>query len=62
MLSQEVADVSTTLNDISNVSDKFEHAFYEALSNRLIENYDKAIFYIKECIKEDDTKPILFFE
>lgn len=61
LLSQEVTD-AVALNDISNVSDEFEHAFYEALSNRLIENYDKAIFYIKECIKENDSKPILFFE
>ena len=61
LLSQEVTD-ATDLNDISNVSDGFEHAFYEALSNRLIENFDKAIFYIKECIKENDTKPILYFE
>ena len=61
MLSQETNNVST-LNDISNVSEKFEHAFYEALSNRLIGNYDKAIFYIKQCLKENNEKPILFFE
>jgi len=61
MLSQEVTGVNT-LNNITDVSDEFEHAFYEALSNRLIENYDKAIFYLKECLKENDQKPILFFE
>lgn len=61
LLSQEVTDADA-LNDISNVSDSFEHAFYEALSNRLIDNYDKAVFYLKECLKEDDSKPILYFE
>ena len=55
-------DNASALNDITNVSDKFEEDFYEGLSNRLIKNYDKAIFYIKNCIKEDDTKPILFYE
>ena len=60
-LSQEKNNVST-LNDISNVSDDFENAFYEGLSNRLIKNYDKAIFNIKNCIKEDNSKPILFYE
>lgn len=63
MLSQESdSDINKKINDISNVSKEFEHAFYEALSNRLIENYDKAIFYINECLKQDESKPILYFE
>ena len=61
MLSQDVTDYNE-INNISNVSEKFEDAFYEALSSRLIENHDKAIVYLEECLKEDDTKPVLYFE
>ncbi len=63
MLAQEVPqqDIST-LNDISNVTEAFEDAFYSALSYRLIEKNKKAIDAIDECLKIDNTKPILYYE
>ncbi|WP_010521302.1 tetratricopeptide repeat protein [Aquimarina agarivorans] len=63
MLAQEVPQQSiSTLNDISNVSKTFEDAFYNALSFRLIEKHQKAIDAIDECLKLDNTKPILYYE
>ena len=63
MLSQEavVTNISD-LNDISNVSEEFENAFYSALSNRMIERYEKALDDIDKCLEIDDTKPILYYE
>ena len=61
MLSQEKTNVPA-LNDITNVSEDFEHSFYEALSHRLIANHDKAIFYLKQCLDENSEKPVIFFE
>ena len=63
MLSQEVAVTSASdLNDISNVSEEFEDTFYSALSNRMIERYEKALDDINKCLDIDDTKPILYYE
>lgn len=50
------------LNDISNVSGALETHFYEALTQRLIENYDIAIIELDACLKINRDIPVLFFE
>ncbi|MEJ6791676.1 MAG: tetratricopeptide repeat protein [Lacinutrix sp.] len=49
-------------DDLGNVSDEFQELFYEALQQKAIENYDKAIIALQKCIDIDDSESILYFE
>lgn len=50
------------VDDLGEVSDAFQEAFFEALKQKGIENYDRAISALDKCIKIDDSYPILYFE
>ncbi|WAC01116.1 tetratricopeptide repeat protein [Lacinutrix neustonica] len=49
-------------DDLGNVSDEFQELFYEALKQKAIENYDKAIVALRKALEIDDTESILYFE
>ena len=48
--------------DIAVVADELEDNFYEALKQRAIENYDKAIIAIQMCIEKDSTNSVFHHE
>lgn len=48
--------------DIASNEDKFQDSFYEALRQKGIENYDKAIEALEKCQKEQPNNPTVFFE
>lgn len=48
--------------DIALVDNKIEDDFYEALEQRGIENYDKAIIAIQKCIEKEPKNPAFYFE
>lgn len=50
------------VDTLGNVSDEFQEAFFEALKQKGIENYDRAIESLDNCIAIDDSYPILYFE
>ena len=54
------ADVN--VDNLGNVSDAFQEAFYEALKHKGIENYERAIESLDKSIALDDSHPILYFE
>ncbi|WP_299883775.1 tetratricopeptide repeat protein [uncultured Lacinutrix sp.] len=49
-------------DDLGNVSDEYQELFYEALKQKGIENYDKAVIALQKCIDIDDSEAILYFE
>jgi tetratricopeptide (TPR) repeat protein len=49
-------------DDLGNVEDKFQEHFYEALKQKGIENYDRAIEALLECIKLNDSESAVYFE
>lgn len=49
-------------DDLGDVEDRFQELFYEALKQRAIENYDRSIESLFECIKLDSSVPVLYFE
>lgn len=49
-------------DDLGDVSDAFQEAFFEALKQKAIENYDRAVTSLEECIAIDDSKAILYYE
>ena len=53
---------ATPDDDLGNVSDEFQELFYEALQEKAIENYDKAIIALQKCLDMDDSQSILYFE
>ncbi|NJM80171.1 MAG: hypothetical protein HC854_12130 [Flavobacterium sp.] len=48
--------------DIAIVNDEIEDNFYEALKQRAIENYDKAIISIEKCILKVKDNPVFYHE
>jgi tetratricopeptide (TPR) repeat protein len=52
----------TEPEDIALDSDEFQEHFYEALKQKGVENYDRAIESLEKCIKIQPNNPTLFFE
>jgi len=50
------------VDDLGDVSDAFQEAFFEALKQKGIENHDRAISSLDDCIAIDDSFSILYFE
>ena len=48
--------------DIALVDNQTEDNFYEALKQRGIENYDKAIVAIQKCLEKDPKNPAFLYE
>ena len=49
-------------DDLGNVEDEFQELFFEALKQKGIENYDRAIDALHKCLNLDSNKPVVFFE
>lgn len=49
-------------DDLGNVSDEYQELFFEALKQKAIENYDRAVDALLKCIDIDDSKSVLYFE
>jgi tetratricopeptide (TPR) repeat protein len=50
------------IDDLGNVSDEFQENFFEALKQKAITNYDKAIEALKKCIEIDPKPDFLYLE
>ena len=49
-------------NDVVTIDDGFEDLFYEAIQQRSIENYDKAIAALEKGIAIEPENPVIYFE
>ncbi|APU68058.1 tetratricopeptide repeat protein [Christiangramia flava] len=49
-------------DDLGNVTDAFQESFFEALKQKGIENYDKAITALEKCREIDPNKAVVYFE
>jgi tetratricopeptide (TPR) repeat protein len=49
-------------DDLGNVEDKYQELFFEALKQKGIENYQRAVDALQQCIKIDDSDAALYFE
>ncbi|RZS99248.1 tetratricopeptide repeat protein [Aquimarina brevivitae] len=49
-------------DDLGNVSDEFQEYFFEALKQKAITNYERAIEALQRCIKIDPEPVILYLE
>lgn len=49
-------------DDLGNVSDSFQEHFFEALKQKAIENYDRAIKELAQCLAIDPSKPVVYLE
>ena len=59
---QEGVDFNKTPDDdLGNVTDAYQENFFEALKQKGIENYDRAIDALQECLKIDSQKPVIYF-
>jgi len=62
--SQELPQPFQDINqdDLGNVSDEFQEYFFEALKQKGIENYEKAITALEKCLKLDTENSVVYFE
>ncbi|MDN3491632.1 tetratricopeptide repeat protein [Winogradskyella bathintestinalis] len=49
-------------DDLGNVEDEFQEHFFEALKQKGIENYDRAVESLHKCLNLDSKKPVIYFE
>lgn len=52
----------TPNDDLGNVEDKYQEYFFDALMQKGIENYDRAIEALQKCLDLDSSKPVIYFE
>ena len=52
----------TPNDDLGNIEDKFQEHFFEALKQKGIENYDRAIISLQKCLRLDDSESVVHFE
>lgn len=48
--------------EIAAVDDAFENNFYDALTQKAIENYDRAIVSLQKCLDKDANNPVIYNE
>ncbi|WP_400075874.1 tetratricopeptide repeat protein [Winogradskyella sp. R77965] len=49
-------------DDLGNVEDEFQEYFFEALKQKGIENYDRAIDALQKCLNLNSKLPVIYFE
>ena len=49
-------------DDLGNVEDEFQEHFFEALKQKGIENYGRAVEALHKCLNLDSRKPVIYFE
>ena len=49
-------------DDLGNVEDEFQEYFFEALKQKGIENYDRAVDALHKCLNLNSKNPVIYFE
>ena len=49
-------------DDLGITEDQFQEYFFEALKQKGIENYDKAVKALEKCLKLDNSQAVLYYE
>ncbi|MFP4844627.1 tetratricopeptide repeat protein [Winogradskyella sp. PE311] len=49
-------------DDLGNVEDEFQEHFFEAIKQKGIENYDRAVESLYKCLNLDSKRPVIYFE
>ncbi|MDR9457539.1 MAG: hypothetical protein RI572_09025 [Salegentibacter sp.] len=49
-------------DDLGNVTDEFQEHFFEALKQKGIENYEKAIIALEACLELESNNAVVYFE
>ncbi|WP_158250500.1 lipopolysaccharide assembly protein LapB [Aquimarina sp. I32.4] len=63
VFSQEIEPKQeVNIDDLGNVSDEFQELFFEALKQKAITNYDKAIEALEKCVEIDANSNFLYLE
>ena len=57
-----IAKQEINQDNLGNVTDKFQEYFFQALSQRGIENYEKAISALKKCVEIQPDNVAVFYE
>ena len=55
-------DEEEVLDDLGNVTDRFQEHFFEALKQKGIENYDRALKALEKAAEESPNEVAVYFE
>ena len=59
---KEVVAQEISQDDLGNVTDEFQEYFFEALKQKGIENYEKALKALRECEELEPENAVVYFE
>lgn len=59
---EEIALKEVNEDDLGNVTDEFQENFFEALKQKGIENYEKAITALEKCRELEPENAVVYFE
>lgn len=59
---KEISLQEVNEDDLGNVTDAFQENFFEALKQKGIENYEKAVQALKQCERIEPDNPVVHFE
>ena len=48
--------------EMAEVDDAFENDFYDALTQKAIENYDRAVVSLQKCLEKEPNNPVIYHE
>jgi tetratricopeptide (TPR) repeat protein len=48
--------------EMAAVDDAFENDFYDALTQKAIENYDRAVVSLQKCLEKEPNNPVIYHE
>ena len=58
----QVDSIKRPDDDLGNVKDEFQEYFFEALKQKGIENYDRAVDALHKCLNLNSKLPVIYFE
>ena len=62
MAQEDDAQQDINVDDLGNVSNTFKEQFFEALKQKGIENYDRAIQALQRCLAQEPKNAVIHFE
>lgn len=60
--SSQIGVNKTPDDDLGNVEDEYQEYFFEALKQKGIENYNRAVEALQKCLSLNSKKPVVYFE
>lgn len=62
LASTQEKELEETIDELGVATDKFQEHFFEALKQKGIENYDRALIALEKALKESPNEEVIYYE